>query len=169
MQMLRAGGVPVCCDGIRAADESNPRGYFEDERVKRLREDSSWLCEASGRALKVVSPLLASLPGDLAYRAIWIERELAEVMASQRRMLERGGERVLAKDEAALASAFAAQRARGQKALERLRAPWIELEHAEVMASPGMTAERIASFLGEPFDVPAAASVVDPALHRARG
>ncbi len=41
MQMLAAGGVPPVTDSIRAADESNPRGYFELEAVKRLRSDQS--------------------------------------------------------------------------------------------------------------------------------
>lgn len=31
MRMLEAGGVPIVADGVRAADVSNPRGYFELE------------------------------------------------------------------------------------------------------------------------------------------
>ena len=40
MQMLAAGGLPALTDGERAADDSNPRGYFEYEPVKRLRAGS---------------------------------------------------------------------------------------------------------------------------------
>ena len=36
MRMLEAGGLEIVTDGVRVADDSNPRGYYEDERVKRL-------------------------------------------------------------------------------------------------------------------------------------
>ena len=47
MQMLAAGGLDILSDGLREADEDNPRGYFEFERVKKLRSDSKWLSEDS--------------------------------------------------------------------------------------------------------------------------
>ena len=62
MQMLAAGGMGVVSDGLRAADEDNPRGYFEFEPVKNLLKDSKWLFEARGRAIKIVVPLLGALP-----------------------------------------------------------------------------------------------------------
>ena len=34
MKMLQAGGLEVMTDGLRQADESNPKGYFELESVK---------------------------------------------------------------------------------------------------------------------------------------
>ena len=34
MKMLTAAGLPAVVDDVRTADEDNPRGYFEDERVK---------------------------------------------------------------------------------------------------------------------------------------
>ena len=62
MRMLEAGGVPVLTDEKREADEDNLRGYYEDERVKQLREDASWITEAEGKAVKVISYLLRHLP-----------------------------------------------------------------------------------------------------------
>ena len=38
MQMLEAGGMPALTDGLRAADADNPAGYYEFERVKKIRE-----------------------------------------------------------------------------------------------------------------------------------
>ena len=38
MKMLEAGGVDVLVDNIRKPNEDNPRGYYEFERVKKLRE-----------------------------------------------------------------------------------------------------------------------------------
>ena len=34
---------------MRPADVDNPRGYFELEKVKRIKEDASWLPEARGK------------------------------------------------------------------------------------------------------------------------
>ncbi|MGH7803183.1 MAG: hypothetical protein ACREQJ_02445, partial [Candidatus Binatia bacterium] len=71
MRMLAAGGMAIVSDGIRGADEDNPNGYFEDERVKALAKapDKSWVAsEASGKALKVVSLLLQHLPATNRYR-----------------------------------------------------------------------------------------------------
>ena len=36
MKMLEAGGLAVQTDGVREADVDNPKGYYEDERVKDL-------------------------------------------------------------------------------------------------------------------------------------
>ena len=51
MKMLEAGGLPILTDRLRAADESNPQGYYELERVKELDKngDTSWLREARGK------------------------------------------------------------------------------------------------------------------------
>ena len=80
MQMLQRAGVQPMTDGIRAADEDNPRGYYELERVKRLAEDCSWLHQARGRAVKCISPLLMSLPVGPTYRVLFMRRDLDEVL-----------------------------------------------------------------------------------------
>ncbi len=114
MQMLHAGGLEILTDHEREADESNPRGYFELERVKSLgKESPAWLAEAAGKAVKIVSPLLRCLPAvlhgvpsgtgegveelriptldPLFYRVLLLERPLDEVARSQSSMLERLG------------------------------------------------------------------------------
>jgi hypothetical protein len=57
MRMLEAGGMPILQDGIRTADISNPRGYYEFEPVKELdkRGDVTWLADARGKAVKIIS------------------------------------------------------------------------------------------------------------------
>ena len=78
MQMLAAGGLPPLTDALRTADESNPRGYYEDERVKRLRTDQTWLNEAQGHAIKVIHLLLPELPTDAGstYRVLFLRRRM---------------------------------------------------------------------------------------------
>jgi hypothetical protein len=50
MQMLAAGGVEILSDGLREADEDNPRGYLEYEPVKNLLKDSKWLFGGAGKS-----------------------------------------------------------------------------------------------------------------------
>src|SRR5438128_7457049 len=89
MQMLENGGVPVVTDHIRTADTDNPRGYYEFEKVKRIKQDASWLPETRGKAFKMVSQLLYDLPPSERYRIIFMERDLDEMLFSQEKMLKR--------------------------------------------------------------------------------
>ncbi len=50
MKMLEAGGMEIVADNIRKADEDNPHGYYEYEKVKVISEDISWLKETRGKA-----------------------------------------------------------------------------------------------------------------------
>ena len=43
MQLLVAAGREALTDAQRAADEDNPRGYFEFERTLSLAQDNAWL------------------------------------------------------------------------------------------------------------------------------
>ena len=92
MQMLEAGGMEVLTDGIRQANEDNPRGYYEFERVKQIKEDPGWLEEAQGKVVKMVSMLLFDLPAGYRYRIVFMRREMREILTSQRVMLERLGQ-----------------------------------------------------------------------------
>src|SRR5262249_38327298 len=62
MQMLKAGGVEILTDEVRTADTNNPKGYYEFEKVKKMMTDVSWLNEATGKAVKIVAPLISYLP-----------------------------------------------------------------------------------------------------------
>ena len=93
MRMLSAGGMPILADDTRPADEDNPFGYYELEAAKGLRNDRRWLQDAVGKAVKVVHLLLPELPKDHAYRVVMMRRDLGEVLASQRAMLQHHGRR----------------------------------------------------------------------------
>ena len=91
MQMLEAGGMPIVTDKIRTADEDNPKGYHEFERVKELDKttDKGWLKNYRGQVIKTISFLLQDLPLDLNYAVLFMRRSLDEVLRSQNKMLER--------------------------------------------------------------------------------
>lgn len=169
MQMLAAGGIPPLTDQIRTADESNPRGYFEFDAVKRLRTDRDWLDQARGHAVKVIHLLLRELPADLAwnYRVVFMRRPLEEVLASQRAMLEREGKK--AADDAVLARVYSAQLADAERWLTRQSSfSVLYLEHRALFNRAVPVVEELNQFLGGQLDTSAMLSAIDPALYRQR-
>ena len=171
MQMLAAGGAPTITDGVREAGEDNPRGYFEDERVKRLHqdgEDKSWLTETRGRAIKVISFLLKDLPATNNYKVIFMRRSLPEVLASQRKMLERRGE----PDETSDEKMIEIWQDHLWKATYLLKHgaqfDFIDLSYQDVIAKPLEQAQYVRDFLGRALDVAQMAAAVDGTLYRNR-
>lgn len=172
MQMLEAGGVPVMDDGIRPPDVSNPRGYYEVERVKRLHKkeaDKSWLADGAGKALKVISFLLEYLPDSLSYQVILMHRPLKEVFASQNRMLdELARERGNAAEESLIKS-YEDHLANMRRVLaSRPCFSTLPVNYQDVLSQPAKEAVRIAHFLGRELDTARMAQVVDPQLYRNR-
>ncbi|MEM8600137.1 MAG: hypothetical protein AAGF99_09460 [Bacteroidota bacterium] len=173
MQMLTAGGLVAFTDGAREADDSNPRGYYEHDRVKALARDRTWLPDADGQVVKVVAPLLPHLPAGPRYRVVLLERDLDQVLRSQAAMLGRQGRP--AGDATVLRNAYARHLARARTWTERF--PGVEtlvLGHAEVVRAPAQAAAELAAFLRgfldavPALDAAAMAAVVDPTLHRQR-
>src|SRR5215813_5059662 len=99
MQMLAGGGLEVVTDHVRAADTDNPRGYYEFERVKKIKQDASWLPQMRGKAFKMVSQLLYDLPPSERYRIIFMERDFDEMLLSQEKMLKRLNQKVAPREE----------------------------------------------------------------------
>ena len=167
MQMLDQAGVPALTDEIRTPDTDNPRGYFEFERVKQIRQDQSWLPRARGKAVKMISSLLYDLPDSETFRIVFMERDMDEVLESQERMLLRLGRPVLPKDQ--LRSSFAIH-------LERLHAwlPWqdhlsiLRVNYNQLIKAPGLELLRVARFLDERVNPDDMQAVIDPALYRNR-
>jgi len=170
MQMLVAGGFEACSDGKRGADDSNQRGYFEDERVKALGKDNTWLDEAKGKAVKVVAPLLFRLPRSPQhkYRVVFMERDLNEVVQSQRAMLERLERKGTKMPDEKLRKVYAEQLRRVKRLLAASHTPTLFVAHLDCIQRPAEVAERVRTFLSGELDVAAAVAVVDPSLHRER-
>lgn len=171
MQMLAAGGVPPLTDQRRNADESNPRGYFEYEAVKQLRNDRSWLANARGQAVKIIHLLLSELPGDseIEFRVILMQRAIGEVLASQRKMLARTGKPAPALSDEQLGRIFLGQM---EKAMQWIgNAPafrFLQIEHRALFQEPQAVAEQVDRFLDGGLDLTAMVAVVDPTLYRER-
>lgn len=150
MRVLEAAGMPLLVDSARPCDEDNPHGYFEFGPVKRLAQDGSFLVEAQGRAVKVVAPLLRFLPEGHAYRVVFVERPLGEVLASQAAMLRRQGVAADPDAEAALARAFESSLASARRWLEHGEArSACFVSHREALEHPHATVRRVSAYLAE--------------------
>ena len=168
MQMLENGGLPVVKDDIRTADVDNPRGYYEFEKVKKIKEDASWLPDTRGKAFKMVSQLLYELPPDERYRVIFMERNLDEMLLSQEKMLKRLGRRAAPRAEMKRSYTLHLDRLhewfRRQRHVEVLNVSYNQLiEH------PTSESQRVSQFLEGKVQVERMASAVDPSLYRNRG
>lgn len=171
MQVLEAGGLQALTDGLRMADTDNPRGYFEDERVKGLEHgDTGWVAEARGKAIKVVSSLLIHLPPAHDYRVILVRREMSEVLASQRAMLERrGGSAAVSAADTALGRQFARHLEKTETWLRaRPNFSVLCVDFNRMLVDSSASVHRVNRFLGGVLDEREAAAAVDPGLYRNR-
>jgi hypothetical protein len=171
MQILETGGIKIFRDDIRLADADNPKGYYEFERVKELDKgkDKSWLGEARGSAIKVISQLLKDLPQDYFYKVIFMLRNLGEVVASQNQMLARRDKLGADNDDDKILLLL-------EKHLKKVR-EWvvrqpnieiIEMEYGKILADPAGQLTRLRNFLGMDLNVKKMAEVIDDGLYRNR-
>ena len=168
MQMLRAGGLTCLTDELREADISNPKGYFEFEKVKGLRADNSWLPEAKGKVIKIISHLLSCLPPELNYKTIFMERDLGEVLASQRKMLANQGRGEENLSDERLGRIFAQQLRQVRKMLADRHISTLFLGYKDVLEDPVEISTQLRAFLGNNLDQQAMRDVVDHNLYRQR-
>ena len=167
MQMLENGGVEVVTDNIRTADTDNPRGYYEFEKVKRLKQNAAWLPETRGKAFKMVSQLLYDLPPSERYQIIFMERDVDEMLRSQDKMLKRLNRPAAPHEEMKRYYAVHLERLHGwlhqQPNIDVLR-----VNYNDLIEQPRANAERVRQFLDGKANVEGMARTVDPSLYRNR-
>lgn len=170
MKMLEAGGIPPLTDHERAADEDNPKGYFEFERAKQLKEgDAAWLPEAEGKVVKVITALLTHLPHAHQYDVIFMRRHMSEILASQKKMLVRRGEdpnKISDEELSALFEKHLAQVFDWLNVQTNLR--YLEISYNDLLADPGPHVEKLNQFLGGSLDIEAMRAQIAPDLYRQR-
>jgi len=168
MQMLSAGGIPPLTDSVREADEDNPKGYYEFEKAKHLDRDSSWMTEAKGKAVKVVAQLLAYLPAipGINYRMVFMERDMEEVLLSQKSMLKRQGKKGAKLSDDRLRIIFNHQLKQIKTMLSLRKIPTLFVDYNGTIQNPEATAARLKAFLGGDMDEKKMAESVDPSLKR---
>ncbi len=169
MKMLAEGGLPVLTDSVRAADEDNPNGYYELEVVKQLSEGKKdWLSGAEGKIVKVISALLEHLPPEHQYKILFMQRQIAEILASQKKMLARRNETSNVSD-----TEMEAQFQEHLKAIKYwlARQPNMEVlyvDYNRMMAAPDSYVPKIVEFIDQPLDLEKMRSVPNELLYRNR-
>jgi hypothetical protein len=169
MKMLAEGGLPIITDEIRRADSDNPNGYFEFETVRQMSAGNvDWLAAANGKAVKVISALLEYLPSKYSYKIIFLERDIHEILASQRKMLLNRNEKEMGNE--------AEIEAQIQKHLSAMK-PWLVrqpnievlyVNYNALMTEPEPVCEQIAEFLELPLNQARMLAVPDKQLYRNR-
>lgn len=167
MQMLECGGLEVMTDNARAADVDNPRGYYELERVKTIKRDSSWLEQAEGKVFKMVSLLLYDLPANRRYRIIFMERDLDEILASQEKMLKRLNRETGGRED--MRRSFTLHMAKLHAWFQQqIHIDVLRVGYHDLLTNPLTEAERINRFLDGALDTERMTKAVDQSLYRNR-
>lgn len=167
MQMLAAGGLPVLSDGVRVADDDNPRGYYELEAVKRTKDDPSWLEGSNGKVVKMVHALLTDLPTDRPYRVIIMRRKTETILKSQAAMLARLGEEGANLPPEKLAKIYESQLEQVKDYMGRQACfEFIEVWYGAIIEFTRPQIQRIDKFLSGQLDVDAMVNAVEPSLRR---
>lgn len=171
MQMLQAAGIELVSDAIRKSDESNPKGYFEDERVKRFASarDTEWLKASRGKGIKIVAPLAQLIPQSIPAKIIFMQRPAHEVIRSQRQMLKREGKSGAESSDASLSKAYAKQLSKfNQWSQSNPSISVLPIHFHDAVEKPLETAKLLAIFLEKDCDIEAIAAVADAKLYRER-
>ena len=170
MNMLQAGGLPILTDLIRTADEDNPKGYYEFERAKALKEgDTTWLSESSGKVVKVISALLPYLPVGYTYKVIFMLREMQEILDSQRQMMRRRGQPESQVGDAEMARIYRSHLRSIHQWLEKQsNFEVLEISYNALLNNPDENLQKITVFLGGELDLNSMRKIIDPALYRQR-
>ncbi len=169
MKMLAEGGLGIVVDGIRTADDDNPNGYFELEAVKQMTDGNvAWLANAGGKVVKVISALLERLPSQYSYKVIFMEREIKEVLASQKKML------VNRQEESSISDGEMEEQFRKHIAVVKawlVRQPNMEVLYVSYNAmvnEPSSLCKKVIEFLELPLDYDRMLAVPSERLYRNR-
>jgi hypothetical protein len=170
MKMLESSGLEILTDNLRTADENNPKGYYEFERVKKLKMgDFDWLSIGRGKVIKVISALLEYLPNQYQYKIIFMHRNMDEILSSQRKMLVRDGIQDDKVPDGKLAELY-------ENHLKKIET-WLEqqpnmstlyISYNQIVLDPETNLNRINQFLGGNLDMKLMLQVVDQNLYRER-
>lgn len=169
MKMIESGGMEIVTDNVRRPDIDNPEGYYELEKVKEFKKDSTWLRSLHGKAVKIISMLLYRLPSDQNYKVIFVQRDMREILSSQKKMLKRLGEPFDQVPDTTLARKFEIHLAKiADWIKKRKNIECLYVNYRQIVEDPLTNAKRIKDFLQCPLDIEAMASAVDPSLYRNR-
>ncbi len=166
MQMLEAGGMKILTDNIRKSDKDNPKGYYEFEKVKQIKNDQSWLENARGKAAKIISFLLKYLPEKHQYKIIFMERRMEEILISQKQMIINQKKSNKIDDQQMMKSFY--------RHLEQIK-KWLKkqtnievlfLNYNQILKNPVKEIKKINQFLNHNLKAEKMVKTINPRLYR---
>ena len=169
MQMLKVSGVDLVLDDTRKPDLYNPRGYYEYEKVKEIKKDTSWLDGIQGKAVKIISQLLYHLPESHQYKIIFMQRNMEEIISSQNKMLSSRGKGSDVINDTIMAEKF-------ERHLEKIR-KWIDnqgnigclyIHYNKIIEDPIKTITKLNDFIDNQINIRPMLKVIDKSLYRIR-
>jgi hypothetical protein len=168
MQMLQAGGLKILEDKSKEADDNNPNGYFEYELASKLPEgNDSWLEKAENKAVKVVSYYVQHLSPKHEYKVLFMERNIDEIVMSQRAIAIEDGKKVHKKEVKMMADYF-------NNHIKQTK-QWISLQpnfgvlylsYNSIIKDPNSAVSSINEFLELELDEEKMKKVVDKKLYK---
>ena len=170
MQLLEATGVDIFSDGERVSDDNNPKGYYEHEVVKKINHNPHWLKSCNGKAVKIVAPLITSLPYNYRYKVIFMERDPMEIYKSQEQMLLRLGKT----NKKQIFSQGIFQQI--EQTIKSSKA-WLDnhpcvdvlyVSYNDLIERPQDYADKLTRFLDKQIDLSIIQKTIDPTLYRER-
>ena len=170
MRMIEAGGMEIVTDHLRTPDDSNPKGYYEFETVKKLKDgDRAWVGSARGKAVKVISALLEYLPREYTYQVIFMRRDIHEILASQKKMLIDRGEPTDKVSDEKMAELYRNHLSKVEGWLKQQpNMKTLFVNYNEVLANPDTYLDSINRFLSNRLEVSNMRQVIDKNLYRQR-
>ncbi|KJR41107.1 type I phosphodiesterase/nucleotide pyrophosphatase [Candidatus Magnetoovum chiemensis] len=167
MRMLEHGSIPVTKDNTRQADADNPKGYYEYEQVKKIKENAAWLDEQYGKAFKMVSLLLFDLPSKHKYKVIFMQRNMDEILASQKTMLVRKGVSIEKINNEDLSQKYRDHLNKVYRWLEQNSSiETLFVNYNDIVQNAQAEIDKINRFLGGRLNTEKMAEAVDKSLYR---
>ena len=173
MQILSNAGIEPKTDGERIADDDNPEGYYEWEAIKLIHKQPELFDEQGleEKAIKVISMLVHRLPKHHQYKVIFMMRPIEEIVASQRKMIERLGSQGSTVTTDKLQYQLDSHRTDILEWLDAAKnIEVLKVDFPKLIADPDVFVDPLLEFLG-PERLPRTdtiAATVRPELHRQR-
>ena len=102
------------------------------------------------------------------YRVVFMDRDLEEVLASQKTMLDHQGRQGANLERDRLAEIFKEQLQKVHRSIDERDISCLVVRHADAIQNPQGVAESVNEFFDGSLDASAMAAVVDPTLYRER-
>lgn len=162
MQILEKSEIPLLFDNKREKDKSNPEGYFELEAVKRIVLDNSFLDQAVGKAIKIVSPLPIYLNLKHNYKVVFMRRDMKEILRSQEVMLDKDQE----KEREKFSAIYDLHLKKTYRFLKENEIPFLDINYSELVNDPEKEIKKLIEFCALKNSINELSTVVKPDLYR---